>query len=292
MQQISYRRPASVEEATEMLAEHGGNAVVLAGGQSLVQILKQRLAGAEYVVDISGLDELDRIEESEGENGDEGALTVGAMVTYERLRHHPVVQERIPVLAEALGTIGDVQIRSQGTFAGGIAHADPAGDPPVVATALDVDLHVASADGTRTVPASEFFFGLYETDLGPDELLTDVSVDLLPEGAFSTYRAVAPRKGDYASASLAVVLDPTPGNVTDASVVAGSVEDVPVRLVDVEEALAEEGLSESLVDRAPALAREAVDPYGDEHGSAEYKEALVGQLVSETLEDALAEVES
>lgn len=286
MQQISYRRPASVEEATEMLAEHGGNAVVLAGGQSLVQILKQRLAGAEYVVDISGLDELDRIDEGDG------AVTVGAMVTYERLRNRPVVRERVPVLAEALGTIGDVQIRSQGTFAGGIAHADPAGDPPVVATALDVDLHVASVDGTRTVPASDFFFGLYETDLGPEELLTDVSVDLLPEGAFSTYRAVAPRKGDYASASLAVVLEPTPENVTDASVVAGSVEDTPVRIEPIEDTLTDEGLTDDLLDRAPDLARDAVDPYGDEHGSAEYKEALVGQLVSEALEDAFADAES
>lgn len=283
MQQIRYLRPESVDEATDLLAEHGGDAVVLAGGQSLAQMLKQRLVGGEYVVDISAIDAFDRIDV-----GDQ-SLTAGAMVTYETLRHRDVVQERVPVLAEALATIGDVQIRSRGTFAGGIAHADPQGDPPVVASALDATLHVASADGERTVPASEFFYGLFDTDLGPDELLTGVEVPLLPRDSYSTYRAHAPRKGDYATASLAVILEGGDDVIEDARVTVGSVVDRPERLAPVEDELTGESLDESVVERAADCARESVDTYDDHLGSAEYKETIVRRLTADALTDALDE---
>jgi carbon-monoxide dehydrogenase medium subunit len=283
MQQIEYLRPETVEEATEMLAEHGGDAVVLAGGQSLTQMLKQRLVGGEYVVDISAIDALDRI--------DAGAdlVTVGAMVTYRTLQNHDLVRERVPVLAEALGTIGDVQIRSKGTFAGGIAHADPQGDPPVVASALDVTLQLSSADGERTVPASDFYYGLFDTELESDELLTGVEVPLLPPDAYSTYRAHAPRKGDYATASLAVILERDGETVTDARLVLGSIPEKPTPLDAVTEELVGEQLDEALVERAAERARETVTPYDDYMGSAEYKETLVGRLTADALTDALDE---
>lgn len=283
MQPITYLRPESLAEATDLLAEHGENAVVLAGGQSLVQILKQRLAGADYVVDISGLDALDRVEIGEE------SLTVGAMVTYERLRRHEVVRERVPVLAEALGTIGDVQIRSRGTLAGGIAQADPQGDPPVVASALDATIHVASADRERTIPATEFFAGLFETELGTAELITAVTVPQLPPSSYSTYRAFAPRKGDYATASLAVILDLDGEVVEEARLTVGSVVHVPTRLDDAEAELAGERLDENVVARAAAAAREGVETFDDELGSAAYKESLVERLTSEALSDAVAD---
>jgi carbon-monoxide dehydrogenase medium subunit len=266
-----------------MLAEYGGEAVVLAGGQSLTQMLKQRLVGGEYVVDISAIDALDRIDTAED------SVTVGAMVTYRTLQHEDIVRNRVPVLAEALGTIGDVQIRSRGTFAGGIAHADPQGDPPVVAAALDVTLHLSSADGERTVPASDFYYGLFDTELEPDELLTAVDVPLLDADAYSTYRAHAPRKGDYATASLAVILERDGSTLTDARLVLGSIPEKPTPLTAVEDELTGEHLDEALVERAAERARETVQPYDDYMGSAEYKETLVGRLTADALTDALDE---
>lgn len=280
MQQITFHRPETLEEACDLLGEHGHDAAVLAGGQSLIQMLKQRLVSAEQVVDITGIDELDDL------TAGDDALRVGATVTYERVRNHPAVGERVPVLKEALGTVGDVQIRSRGTLAGGIAHADPQGDPPVVASALGATLHVAGPDGTRTVPADEFFWGLFETDLEPDELLTAVEVPYLPETAYSTYRTFAPRKGDFAIASLAAILDFDGDRVSDATLTVGSVEDLPTDLGAAEDALVGERLTADRCEEVAGIAREMVDAFGDDMGSAEYKEALVERLVRESLEDA------
>lgn len=283
MQEITFHRPDSTDAACDLLGEHGHDAAVLAGGQSLVQMLKQRIVDTEHVVDITGIDELEGITETDD------SLRVGAGVTYDTVRSHPQVADRIPVLDEALGTVGDVQIRSRGTLAGGIAHADPQGDPPVVASALDATIHVAGPDGQRSVPASEFFWGLFETDLETDELITAVEVPLLPESAYSTYRAFAPREGDYAIASLAAILDFEDGVVADATLTVGSVGDVPQHVAAAEDTVVGEHLTVGLCEDAAAVAREAVDAFGDEMGSEEYKEALVERLVRDALTDAIDE---
>lgn len=280
MQEITFHRPGSVDAARDLLAEHGRDAAVLAGGQSLVQMLKQRLVDADHVVDITGIDELDALAL------EDDVLRVGAGVTYSDVRDHPAVEERVPVLYEALGTVGDVQIRSRGTLAGGIAHADPQGDPPVVASALDATIHVTGPDGERTVPASEFFWGLFETDLESDELVTAVDVPLLPASSYSTYRAFAPRQGDYAVASLAAVLEFDGDAVADATLTVGSVGDVPQRVGAAEDVVEGQRLTEARVEEAAAAAAEDVDAFGDEMGSEAYKETLVERLTRDALGDA------
>jgi CO/xanthine dehydrogenase FAD-binding subunit len=281
MQDITFHRPETLDAACELLGEHGHDVAVLAGGQSLVQMLKQRLVNADHVLDITAIPELDGI------TAGDDALHVGAAVTYERVREHLTVEERVPALREALGTVGDVQIRSRGTLAGGIAHADPQGDPPVIASALDAILHITGPHGSRTVPAEEFFRGLFDTALEPDELIEAVEVPYLPETAYSTYNAFAPREGDYAIASLALVLDFDDGRVSDATLTVGSVGDVPTRLTAAEDTLVGERLTEDRCGQAAAVARETVDAFGDDMGSAEYKEALVERLVRDSLGDAL-----
>lgn len=281
LQSVTYLGPSTVDEATSLLREHD-DAIVLAGGQSLIQMLKQRLVHAESVVDITGIDSLHEIERR-GEN-----LVVGAAVTYEQLRHHPAVTDRIKGLEEALATIGDKQIRSRGTFVGGIAHADPQGDPPVIATALDATLHVESAQGERQIPIEDFYVGLFETALDDDELVTRVEIPVSSQNTYSTYRAFAPRKGDYATATVALLLTRDDrDSVTDATVVAGSILDRPTPLADVESALVGEQLTEARAKKIAANAPQSIEVFDDEVASANYKEMLLERLIRDALLGAI-----
>lgn len=276
MQPITYHAPASVDEACELLSRHGDDARVLAGGQSLVQLLKQRLVSAQHVVDVGGIDGLDEVRLVDG------SLRVGATATYAAVRRDETVREAVPAIPEMIATIGDRQVRARGTLVGGVAHADPDGDPPVLATALDATVRARSADGERTIPAPEFYEGLFQTALSPDELVAAVEFQVLGGDEVAVYRSFTPRMGDYAVASVALVAGVEDGDcLVDSRVVAGGVADTPLRLSAAEEALDGVPLDSGRLETVEAAARDAVDPLSDPEFSSEYRASLVGTLVSD-----------
>lgn len=285
MQPIEFHAPGDVAEACGLLAEFGDDAAVLAGGQSLIQLLKQRVVGADHLVHVGDLEELRRIRR------EDDRVWIGAAVTYEQARRSEVVADAVGVLPEMIATVGDTQVRSRGTLIGGIAHADPRGDPPVLAVALDATLRLRSTRGTREVPASAFYYGLFDTECEDDELVVEAGFPILGDRTGASYRSFAPRRGDYAVASVAAVIElDDEGRVADATLVVGAVGDAPQRLETAREGLVGERPDGERLEAVVAEASEEAEVVGDEEWSAEYKRALVGTLVEDALAAAIEDV--
>ncbi|GIU94723.1 MAG: carbon monoxide dehydrogenase [Gaiellaceae bacterium] len=263
LREVEYARPASVEEAVALLAGHEG-ARALAGGQTLVNVMKARAAAPEVLVDLNGLDELRTIRFSE-----DGMLELGAMATYAQVIASSEVDVARPILAEVVATIGDVQIRNRGTVGGNVCVADPTNHLPPLLVALDARFTIRGAGGERTVAAEDFFLGVYLTAVGEGELLTRISVSPA-SGAGDGYAGVTlGRHGTYlANAAASVGLD---GSVR---VVLGCVDAVPVRARQVEERLAGSDFSEEAVRAAVEGLGATLDPPSDVHGSADYRRSL------------------
>jgi CO/xanthine dehydrogenase FAD-binding subunit len=242
---FEYDAPESVEEALDLLARHGEDAKVLAGGQSLVPLLNFRLARPERLVDVNRIGELEYVRESDGR------LELGALTRTAALERSELVAQRWPLLREAVRYAGHPQIRSRGTVGGSVAHADPAAELPVVLTALDARFIVRSARGVRTLAPSEFFAGLLTTTLAPDELVVEIEVPPLPHGAGTAFVEYARVHGDFALAGAAVTL-----SSTGATVVLLRAAPTPLRVAAAEQALVE-GADEDAVQLAAAAA--AVD---------------------------------
>lgn len=195
---FEYHRPASADEAAGLLAELGDEAKVLSGGQSLIPMLALRLAVFEHLVDVGRLAELDGIESRDR------SLWIGAVTTESRVEHSEEVARAVPLLARATPFVGHFQIRNRGTVGGSIAHADPSGEYPAVALALDASMEALSRRGSRTIAAEDFFTGLWDNALGPDELLTGVSFPVWTGRSGFAVHEVARRHGDFAIAGAAV----------------------------------------------------------------------------------------
>lgn len=286
MQRISYLRPESKEVACEYLSEHGEEAVILSGGQSLIQLLKQRLISAKIVIDISDIDELKTISKTDDQ------LEIGAGTVYNEVATHPSVVNNVPVLTEVIHKIGDTQIRNLGTFGGGIAHADPQGDPPVIATALGAKMRLESKGNTRILSPNEFFDGYFETALKPNELLSMVKVPIPSNDTFTKYCTYAPRAGDYAIATVAIVLEFDEREISCANITIGSVVDPPKVASLVNDFLEGKRLSEEIKQEAVEKILEDVDPFDDHMGSSAYKSSLLQTLLSRGLDDAVQALSS
>jgi CO/xanthine dehydrogenase FAD-binding subunit len=252
---FAYCAVATVAEALTALADGGEDAVVLAGGQSLVPMLNLRLARPALLVDVSCVSELAGIEA----NGD---LRLGAATRQADALRSPAVAERAPLLVEALRHVGHPATRSRGTVGGSIAHADPAAELPAVLLALDGEATVVSAAGARTIPAASLFLGPFTTALAVGELLTGVRVPAPPAGARHGFAEIARRHGDFALAGAAVVV--APGR---ARVALFAVAPAAFRATDAERALAQGAGAEE----AARLAAVAADPAGDAHATAAYR---------------------
>jgi carbon-monoxide dehydrogenase medium subunit len=276
---LSYIRPRTLEDAVQALQDAGEDARPLAGGQSLVPMLNFRLARPSVLVDVAGLPELQEI------RPENGTLVVGASVRQRTAELSPVVRELCPILPEALGHVGHLQIRTRGTVGGSIAHADPAAELPAVALALDAELTCAGPAGERTIPASEFFFGPYWSALEPGEILTAVRFPLA-HGAHARCIEIARRSGDFAVAGLAGVVELDGGTVTRASLAAFGVGAVPERLAQAEQALAGQRLDADVVAAAASAAAGEIDPSDDGHGDADYRRHALSALVTRFLEEA------
>jgi len=276
--EFEYARPESLAEATAILGGSAGEAKVLAGGQSLVPLMNFRLAAPTLLVDINRVDGLAFIEP------EAGWLRIGATTRIRALELDPAVRETIPLLAAAASWIGHIQIRNRGTVGGSIAHADPAAELPAVCLLLGAELVMVSDRGERSIPASEFFAGFFATLLAEDEILTEIRIPIPGSGARWGFREFAQRRGDFALAGAATVLDGLGGQDTSRIVVFGT-SDRPVRAVGAE-AIIKTGMAPSSIEEA---ARRAADEAGidDPRPDAGYRRVLTETLVRRALEDAV-----
>ena len=263
---FTYKRAGSAEEALDLAAEHGDDAKFLAGGHSLMPLMKLRLAVPDTLVDIGRIGELSRIAVSDGH------IVIGAMTTHDEIARSDTVAGRVPLLADAAGRIGDPQVRHCGTIGGSLAHADPAADLPAVLLALDATLVARSQAGSREISASDFFLGLFETVLAPVELLTEIRIPR-PAWAGWSFQKFAKRGIDWAIVGVAV----QGGNV--ALVNMGS---TPVRATATETALA----AGSGPGEAAAHAAEGTSPPADLNAPRAYREHLARVLTRRALEEA------
>ena len=278
---FAYHRATSVADAQRLLAANPG-AKLLAGGHSLLPILKLRLAAPAALVDIG------RIADLKGVTAANGGVRIAAMTTHAEVASAPLVQKECAIVAEAAGQIGDPAVRNRGTIGGSVAHADPAADLPTVILALDGTIEIAGAGGTRTVAASEFFLGMMTTAVGENEIVTAIWVPSL-SGRGASYQKFAHPASRYAVIGAAAVLEVAGGTCRSARVAVGGLTVVPTRLAAVEQALAGAALTPESIDAAAAKTASALpaDLVGDIFASADYRRAIAGTYVARAIAAAL-----
>ncbi len=277
---FDYVRPGSVEDAVAALADAGDDAKVLAGGQSLIPVLRLRLSYTELLVDLGGVAEL------RGVRDDGEAIVIGAMTPHHSVLHDPLVRQHAPLLAEATATVADRQVRHRGTFGGSLAHADPAGDLPAVARALDVELVVAGPGGRRTVPAADFFRDYLTTAMGHDEVLVEVRVPKLGPGWGFAYEKFARTAQAWAIVAVAAAVRRSNGSIAQARVGLTNMGATPLRASATEAALAGAEADPAVVAAAAAHAAEGTNPPSDLHGQADYRAHLATVLVERAVNRA------
>jgi carbon-monoxide dehydrogenase medium subunit len=276
---FEYHAATSVDEAVALLAEHGEDAKVLAGGQSLVPLLALRLARPAHVVDINRVGELAAVTNGNG-------LRVGSLVR-QRVAERSDVVGTNPLLVRALGLIGHTAIRNRGTIGGSIAHADPAAELPTVLRALDGEVEATSTRGARTVAAADLFEGFLTTSLAPDELVTAVRFPAWAPGTGWSFQEFSRRSGDFAIAGVAAALRlDGKGMIADARIALSGMAPVPVRAAKAEAALAGQQPSDEVWAAASQDAVAGLDPPSDIHGTAAYRRHLAGVLARRALREA------
>ncbi len=261
--EFDYHRPGSVADAIKLLQDNP-EAKLLAGGHSLLPVMKLRLAQPTALIDISSLSELSGV----SEDGD--ALVIGANTTYHDLMNSSVIKNKLPVLAEASDLVGDVQVRNKGTIGGAAAHADPASDLPAVLLALNAEFKTVGPSGEKTHKATDFFVDMFTTTLEPEEVLTEIRIPDVSSVASATYLKFAHPASGYAIVGIAAVKT---GSGEVRAAVTGSVP-IAVRLSAVESEISGKDLSDDNIAAAAEKATEGMDFVGDIHASDEYRAHL------------------
>ena len=270
MPSYDYVAPTTLEEAVDLLARHGDDAHVIAGGASLTLMLRQQLLAPRVLVSLRGIEGLAGVEVT----GD-GGLRIGATTTHRMIERDPAVRAYSPALADTFGHVATVRIRNQGTIGGNLAHADPAQDPPTMLLALDAVVHAIGAEGPRQIGIDELFVDYFETSLKPTEILTAVTLPRRPASAAAHYVKFLPRsKDDYATVAVAVSGIPADGRWNRVRIACGAAGPVPMRIADAEAAVEGGTLDEASMALAAEAVGEAVDPIDDLRGSAEYKREM------------------
>jgi carbon-monoxide dehydrogenase medium subunit len=283
---FAYDRASTVDEALSLLMEHGADAKIIAGGQSLLPLMKLRLARPDRLIDIGRIDSLRGVRETP-----DGRLAIGALTTYAQLLEDRSVMG-LALMADALPQIADVQVRNRGTIGGAIAHADPAADMPALLLALEAEVVARSAHhGERTIPIGEFFDGAFSTALAPDELLIEIRV-MSPSGSYgSAYRMLEQPASGFAIAGVAAVVGRTGGGdgdveVDDVRVAVTGVGDKPYRATSVENALRGTKLGSAAIGNAVGSITDGISVQGDIHADVAYRTAMAGVMARRALEAA------
>ena len=278
---FGYVRAESLPHALELLATaatEGEDAKLLAGGQSLLPLMKLRLAAPETLIDIGGLPDL------AGITGDEKSVTIGALATYRTLQHHPLITARYPAIGDALAVLADQQVRARGTIGGCVAHGDPAADLPAVLLALDAAVTMSGPSGERTVPLDDFLQGVFTTDLAPDEIVTSITLPAAAPG--QAYEKFAQPASHLPLAGVCAVVSVRDGAVTSAKVAVTGIAARPFRALSSERSLLSAPITPSLLAAAAEEAGKGVRPLSDQHASAPYRLHLTETLTREALSRA------
>jgi len=268
----------SIDGAVAALA--GGEAKIIAGGQSLVPMLNFRLLRPAILVDINRVPGLAFIEDG----GD--AIRVGALTRHHQIETSPMIAEAFPVLSAAMTHVAHLPIRNRGTIGGSLAHADPAAELPMLALLLDATLTIASPADKRTVAAKDFFLGALSADLGAQDIVTEIAFPTLPAGTGWGFEEVARRHGDFALAAVAATLTVSDGKITQARIAMTGVDETAKRADDAEAMLLGQALAPALRAAAIGAVRASVTPNTDLHASADYRRHLVGVLAGRALDAA------
>jgi carbon-monoxide dehydrogenase medium subunit len=280
---FAYFVPRSVDEAVSALARFGDDAKVLAGGQSLIPLMKLRFAEPPALVDVNRVEGLDQLGE------EDGYLRIGALVRHSTCERSELLRgPRYGVLGDAAPHISDPLVRNLGTVVGSLCHADPQGDWGAVMLALGGELVVRSRSGERTIPVGELIDGPFMTTLRPDELATEVRVPDPGEGAYGTYLKLERKVGDFATVGVAVALSMNGGRVERAGIALTAVGPTNLKATEAEQVLAGATLEDGVIAEAARLAAAAAEPRTDIRGSAEYKREVVRVFVTRALRGATA----
>ncbi|HSR41482.1 MAG TPA: xanthine dehydrogenase family protein subunit M [Longimicrobiales bacterium] len=278
---FEYHRAGSVEEALELLSTHGEEAKLLAGGHSLLPLMKLRFAEPAHLIDIRHVEGLSGIRE------EDGTVVIGATTTHREVESSPLLREKVPILAEAASLIGDPLVRNMGTIGGSLAHADPAADLPAVVLALDAEIRAVGPDGSRTIPAEDCFLGIFTSALTAAEVLTEVRVPVPGAGTGQAYEKFPHPASRYALAGVAASVSVDGGTIEGARVAVTGLGGVASRARGVEEALTGSPAEAATVEEAAARSDEGLDPQADLQGSVEYKRNLARVVARRALARAL-----
>jgi carbon-monoxide dehydrogenase medium subunit len=277
---FEYYAPKSIPDALGLLKQFGDEAKLLAGGLSLLPMMKMRFAQPGYLIDLGKIPELKGIRE-EG-----GTIRIGAMTTENELIWSKLLQAKCPLLVEGARLISDPQVRYKGTIGGDISHGDPGNDHPALMLALGASFVLRSAKGERVVPADGFFVGTYDTLMKPDEIMTEIRIPTPAAGTGYCYAKLKRKVGDFATAAAAVTLRMKGDAVAEVAIALTNVGATPLKARAAEDALRGKPLTDASIAAGADLAMSICDPAGDQRGDAEYKTAMAGEMTQRALRTA------
>jgi aerobic carbon-monoxide dehydrogenase medium subunit len=283
---FSYYRPKTIAEATALLAQHGDDGRVLAGGQSLIPMMKLRLAAPQHLIDLAGIAELKGIQRA----GD--TILIGATTTQHELQQSELATQAAPILLEASLLIADPQVRYVGTLGGNVANGDPGNDMPAVMMCLDASYRLIGNRGSRTVKARDFYQGAYATAMEPGEIIAAIEVPIPPAGHGYAYEKLKRKIGDYATAAAAVLVTVAGGKVATCAIALSNLSDKALLARDAAAALIGGALEKPAMEAAVKAARAVMSPASDTRGSSEYRVHAGGVMVERALRAAFARASS
>jgi len=278
--EFEYHAPQSVPDALGLLTRFGDEAKLLAGGHSLLPMMKMRFAQPGHLIDLGRIRELKGIRESGG------TIVIGAMTTENELIWSTLLQQKCPLLVEGAGLISDPQVRYKGTIGGDISHGDPANDQPALMLALGASFVLRSMTGERVVPADGFFVGTYDTLMKPDEIMTEIRIPVPAPGTGYCYAKLKRKIGDFATAAAAVTLRIKGETVQDVAIALTNLGATPLKARAAEDALRGKPMTDASIAVAAELAMGICEPAADQRGDAEYKKAMAGEMTQRALRTA------
>ncbi|MGH8829861.1 MAG: FAD binding domain-containing protein [Polaromonas sp.] len=278
---FDYHAPRTVGEAIALLGQYGSEAKLLAGGHSLLPMMKLRFAEPGHMIDLNRIPELKGIQQVDNE------IRIGAMATENELIWSELLQQKVPLLVEAARLIGDPQVRYRGTIGGDISHGDPGNDHPALMLTLGASFVLKGAAGERVVPADSYFLGTYYTAINPDEIMTQIRIPIPPAESGYCYAKLKRKTGDFATAAAAVLLTMKDGVCGSISIALTNVGQTPLQAKDAETSLKGQPLTEAAIDAAAQKVMAICEPAADLRGDEAYKTAMAGQMFRKAIRTAI-----
>lgn len=279
---FEYHAPTSLADAVSLLGQYGDEAKILAGGHSLLPMMKLRFAEPAHLIDINGIEELRGIRE------EKGRLCIGAMTTETQLIASQLLWDKCPLIPEAAKLIADPQVRNKGTLGGDIAHGDPGNDHPAIMIAVGASFVLAGAKGERTVPADGFFLGTYYTQLEEGEILKEIQLPIPPAGSGQGFSKLKRKTGDFATAAAAVQLQLKDDTCQHINIAMTNVGPTVLKATDAEQHLTGKRIDETLISEAAVKAMAICDPSEDLRGDVDYKTHMAGEMVRRAIRQAVS----